>query len=40
MTKAQKKAILARSAARSMEAEGFNFEKVKKTIEQVLNSKA
>lgn len=34
MTKAQKKAILIRSAARSIEAEGFNFEAVKKIIEQ------
>jgi hypothetical protein len=34
MTKAQKKAILIRSVARSFEAEGFNFETVKKILEQ------
>ena len=40
MTKAQRLAILVRSAARSMEAEGFNYEVVKKAIEQRLLKKA
>ncbi len=39
MTKAQKRAILARSAARSIEAEGFKFETVKRIIEQRILSK-
>ena len=34
MSNAEKKKILVDSVARSMEAEGFNFAKVKKIIEQ------
>lgn len=39
MSKAKKKKILIASVARSMEAEGFNFDAVKKIVTQKLKSK-